>query len=799
MRSFDDFEESQKIVYELKPRASEADKVKEQNEDEYYPYDKSSLYYQEGIPTNETDIPFIRLLKGKEPICNMKRRYELYQKNWSRQLSIINGILMNSDREKLQQVKQFVEDNIHRTNDCNVAKTFLGDSTMGDEKNWKVPCAFLNLGSNISNHARLLDQVYEYLSQDKKNVVVRINTALCTSIRKCMKMISYRIVVQLHYQDMQDGFESEDDTALNSDGEGNAFLNKIHHLNFRSKAYRNLPDVEELVQRLADEGKCLIVLIEDADSLPTDTMTRLLSILWYSSSSTRNVSTLIGISTPLSIFQEKISRLVLNILNPQSFNIDNSNEAIENIMENLLLNINDTYNSLIFEPRLVLHFLKMKSSMGISQFYDTMKLIYMNHYFSQPLSILWTDDFSSIKLTKEYFDIFKRLPSLRNLSNGDLERNNSITRKIVDETQISLYKSILEDDDSGVGSFLRLNLNRLINWRFNLKNLIDFLNFMQTYFYDLKLWKNNLALFQLIFENYDYENPYNNMSNFDFLKPIYLNMKNIELKIFNKFLDMVHDDEQFQFLFRKKNMEDNDTMTHEEIKEGHGKVNTNNADEFFENLHHLKDHKDVQKFTKYLNEKLIEHLDELNMDHQPFKEICCIGMNVTDVLKNAFNPSIRDVEFNALLNSREYLLNSVHTDIDKIDNSDPEMKLYKLFEPSMIELYRVYREAGVVINVYDFYQVFTNSITDRERICELLIEVVNGSKMADKEDRNTIRKLEEMIEKWKTEGKDAECEEWNKLTLCWFLEQFAELEIKGMLKEGRGTSGGLEKLIWKDI
>jgi len=795
MKSFDDFEDSQKIVYELKPLRVDVKDKGEHDEEELYVYDKPSLYYQEGIPTKETSIPFIRLLKGHEPICNMKRRYELYQKNWSRQLSLINGILMNSDREKLQQVRQFIENNLHKTNNNNIAKTFLGDSTMGDEKNWKVPCALLNLGSNISNHARLLDQLYEYLSQDKNNVVVRINTALCTSIQKCMKMISYRIVVQLHYQDTEDDFESEDDIALNSDDEANTLFNKVHHLNFRSKAYRNLPDIEELVQRLADEGKCLLVLIEDADSLPTDTLSRLLKIMWYSSASTRNVSILIGISTPLSIFQEKISRLVLNVLNTQSFNVDNSNEAIENIMENLLLNINDTYNSLIFEPRLVLYFLKLRSSIGISQFYNTMKLIYMSHYFSQPLSILWTDDFSSIKLTEGYFDIFKRLPSLRSMFKAESEKNGASSRNISHETQNEFYKSILEDKDSGIGSFLRLNLNRLINWRFNLKNLIDFLNFMQAYFYDLKLWKNNLALFQLIFENYDYENPYNNVSNFDFLKPIYLNMENIELKIFNKFLDAIHDDEQFQFLFRTRNSDEDSREGGEE----HNNTDINKVDAFFENLHHLKDHKDVQKFIRYLNEKLLQHLDELNMDYQPFKEICCVGMNVTKTLKSAFNPSVRDVEFNALLNSREYLLNSAHTEMDKLDRSDPEMKLYKVFEPSMIELYRVYREAGVVINIYDFYQVFTNSITDKQDICELLVQMAKKSKAIDKEAKHTVPKLQEMIETWKTQGTDADCEEWNKLTLCWFLEQFAELELKGMLKEGRGTSGSLEKLIWKDI
>ncbi|VEU21597.1 DEKNAAC102805 [Brettanomyces naardenensis] len=755
MGTFNDFIDSQKIIYELKSSDEEGQGSEKEESTDQYPYDKKELYYQEGIPSRHSQVPFIRLLEGKEPISNMERRYQLYKKNWSRQLSIINGILENTDREMFQELQNFL-----CTNGSSISHSFLNYE---DRSNWRVPCALLNLGSNISNHGRLLNQIYDFLDKDEDTIVVRLNTAVCSTIKSCMKMISYEVVTSLKAEG-DERVEDDDDTEERDIGAP---------LSFTSKAYRKLPDLEEVVGRLHNRGMKLLLLVEDADSLPTGTLSQLLKTVWHSSLRTQNIHLVIGISTPLIIFQEKIPRLVLNILRTKNFHIDNSTEAIGQIMGNLLLNINDTYNSLIFEPRLVLHFLKLKSGIGISQFYDYMKIIYMNHYFSQPLSILWTDDFSGIQLTDEYFGTFKRLPSLRKMNEDHQETDAG------PETS-AFYKSLLQNNnEAAIGSFLRLNLNKLINWRFNLRSLIDFLNFMQSYFYDLKLWKNNLELFQLIFEHYDYDNVYNNVANFDFLKPIFLNMRNMEVSVFNKFLDIIQDDEQFEFLFQE--------------------AASNDTNSYFQNLKHANSHKDVDKFITHLNEKLTSKLVELNLDNQPFKEICCVGMDITELLKSSFNPSVRDIEMDALLSSKSYLLNAVHTDLTKLEPTGLEMQLYKIIEPSMIEIFRLYREAGVVINIYDFYQVFCNALTDRKRVCRLMLKQLSRSQRRTKEDKMNMNSLHKILDELEDKGEDAECEEWDKLTLSWFLKGLVELELIGLIKEGKSNSESIEKLIWKGI
>ncbi|QPG73533.1 hypothetical protein FOA43_000844 [Brettanomyces nanus] len=711
--SFNDFIDSQKIIYELKKDVEESD----------YPYDCKTLYYQEGVPTRQTDIPFVRLLQGKEPISNMKRRYKLYKKNWSRQLSVINEILANTDREKFEELGRFLYEHNEEGDDdrCELMPC------------WHLPCGLVNLGSNISNHRRLLNQVYDFLvmsdgQSNGQTVVSRLNTAVCSSISACLKTISFDIIGS-----------------------------------FGKSINQKLPDLEDLILQLSKKQQRLVVLIEDADSLPTSTLTQLLKTLWHCSTVSHNVYVVIGISTPLIIFQEKIPRLVLNFLRTRHFRIDNSNEAIGQIMGNLLLNINDTYNSLIFEPRLILYFLQRKSDIGISQFYDYMKLIYMNHYFSQPLSILWTDDFSGIDLTDDYFDVFKRLPSVRAVNDHTTDHQEN------DDCQRFLH-DVATENETGIGWFLRLNLNKLINWRFNLKNLIDFLNFMQTSFYDLKLWRTNLDLFQLIFENYDYENVHNNVANFDFLKPIYLNMKNIELSVFNSFLDTIQSDQQFDFLFQKGD---------------------NAADTYFQSLKHAESHKEVEKFNRYLNEKLIHQLVELNLDHQPFKEICCAGLQVTGLLQTAFNPPVRDITIGALLDSKSYLLNSAHSDLSQLDRQGDDVQLYKLFEPSMIEMFRIYREAGVMINIYDFYKVFRSGLSDKKRLCQLMLNKLEVKRQRTKEDNVNMDTLQGIIEG------DSE-KEWDKLTLSWFLKGLVELELAGMIKEGR-NSENVEKLVWKDV
>lgn len=693
----DDFIDAQKIIYEL-DRPNQPD----------YPYDEPDLYYQEGVPTKQTDTPFVRLLQGKEPVVNMQRRFDLYETNWAKQQELIDEVLLESDRERLVSLKKFLYDP--------APSTF----SIADDSEWRVPTALMNLGSNIANHARLLNQVYDFLSKDGE-LVVRLNTAVCNNIRSAIKLISYGLVSAL-------GRDNNQSTGSDSDNS-----DKDAPLIFTSKVYRNLPDLEELIDQVGPD-QTVSVLIEDADSLPTTTLTQLLKTLWHASIKYKNVRLVVGISTPLMIFQEKIPRLLLNILRTKSFQVDNSDEAISTIMEHLLLNINDTYNSLVFEPRLVLYFLKLKSQIGISQFYDYMKLIYLNHYYSQPLSILWTDNFSGIELTDDYFDAFKRLQSIR---------SREVTEEIAD-----LYDGILANDTGKIASHLRLNLNRLINWRYNLKNLIDFLNYMQESFYDLKIWKNNLQLFALIFDKYDYDNVYNTVDNFDFLKPILLNMANVDLDSVNRFIDTVESNEQFEFLLGD------------------------------EPLQHVNSAKEAESFTHSLNDKLTRQLRELNLDDQPFKEICCVGLEVKDLLKNAFNPSVREVTTDALLSSRSYLNNSVHS---KPMDAEP-------MEPTSILMYRLYREAGVVINIYDFYRAFQNSLTNRDAICRsLLTKLAHGTK----EQKSNRADIQDIIE-------DESSEAWDKLTLSWFLKGLVELEMLGLIKQGR-NSECIEKLVWKGI
>lgn len=727
MNSYDDFANAQKIVYELKPKKGSKDG---------YTYDDKTLGYEEGIPTQKTDIPFVRLLEGKEPICNMERRYQLYEKNWSRQQSLITDTLDNTDRVKFRSLDSFFCEKPEGGEEEELCAEFLSNGS--NRTDWKLPCGMLNLGSNIVNHGRILSQIFLYFNESPDTIVVKLSTNVLNTVKACAKMVSYRIVVEL----------SEKKTDQDSDD-----------FSSNSNAFKNLPEIEVLVKKMSRLGKKLIVLIEDADSLPTAALTRLLNILWHASISTRNVYIMLGLSTPVVMFEEKIPKLLLGILHMKSFSVDNSDEAIEKIMSNLLLNINDTYNSLIFDPRLVLHFLKMRSDIGITHFYQCMKLIYMKHYFSQPLSILWTDNFSGIELTDDYFTIFKRLKSVQ--TNKELQNDPEFC------------KGIKDGDNSGIGRYLRYNLNKLINWRYNLKNLIDLLNFTQAYFYDLKIWHSNLELFILIFKNYDYENISNNVANFDFLKPVFLNMQNVEMEILNKFIDMIKDDKHFAFLFAD---------------------GENECDEYFKDLSHLSNHRQVEKFTKNLNEKLLRQLSELNFDNQPFREICCVGMEAIQTLTSAFNPPVRDEEINAMLNSEDYLMNPAIGDrMDEEDDEDD--KIFHLFEPSMIHIYKLYREAGVVINIYDFYVAFRNSIGDKLKLCELLLEKIrDNSKM-----RSNRISLQTMIDCWKENGEDTECEEWDKMTLSWFLKGLVELKMKGMIKEGRNASGNVEKLVWNNV
>lgn len=831
----EEFIDSQKIIYELKPS-------KKRNISDLPDGCEEFRILNDKEYTKIDNIPFIRLLNGKEPLVNVKIRYSLYKKNWDRQLRAINGVLSKTDRFKFRSLREFLSKD---------DKSNSNDNSRFDDR---LTTALLNLGSNISNHDRLLNNVCKYLGEDEKVCLVKINPNVCFNIQRIMKRIEDYVAYKVHEiienknkgnndksekikhkrrriinDNRTDEVVNMDEKDENEEDEINYKLNNEFGLLPEKIGKDKYVDLEDLLEVFKKDKIKLIILIQNADAMSSSLIEQTLMTL-HKLNLISDVYGIIGISTPFIIFQEKVSKLLIGKLKTKKFAVDNSNEAINQIMEDLLLNINETYNSLIFDPKLVLKFLYKRDIMSIQQFNNYMKLIYMRHYFSQPLSLFWTNDFSKIDLHNIYFKIFKTLPSV-------IENSNEIEKKY-------LY-GIIDNDVQKIGELLRINLNKLINWRFNFRNLIDFLNFAQASILDNKIWFNNLELFQLLFEKY-YE------------------LRDTEEIIDDDlFKDDDNEEEEEEDILITKRKDNNKGIDKRKIS--NSKINHNLLTNFLTELwnkirdlsndriesfyYQLKkdeqfkfisknfkfpkkcptDSKRIDIFIESIKLALRDQVCELDLDNQAFREICVVRDDAIRNIHESFEPCVRenclknlDEPDKILFNSRHWIFNKDNEDKkntkneDKGDNKNNEIieikieknddelkdidtKMHFIIEPILCEMYRIFKETGIIVNIYDFYQVFKNSLVNRVKLIELMKIKLNNQEFIKNFKNEEITKMRNNLDNIHSELNIGIEDEWDKLTLAWFLKSLAEFQVLGLIKEGNSKSQSIEKIVWRGI
>lgn len=104
------------------------------------------------------------------------------------------------------------------------------------------------------------------------------------------------------------------------------------------------------------------------------------------------------------------------------------------------------------------------------------------------------------------------------------------------------------------------------------------------------------------------------------------------------------------------------------------------------------------------------------------------------------------------------------------------------------------------MNVYDFYQVFKNSIVSRRELITLMREKMMSGEHVKGLKHEEIEKLLEILDKIEVELEGGEVEEeWDKMLLSWFLKSISEFQMLGLLKEGKNKSQSVEKSLWRGI
>ncbi|KAG5418113.1 ORC3 [Candida metapsilosis] len=115
------------------------------------------------LSIHDSEVPFVSLFNGKEPIANVKFRFELYQKIWASQLEKIHSILNNANDELFNDLIRFIN----------------------EPASTKLSIGYIQLTSNNANNLRILSEFYECVPFN----LIKLNSKNCQHIRGTLREI----------------------------------------------------------------------------------------------------------------------------------------------------------------------------------------------------------------------------------------------------------------------------------------------------------------------------------------------------------------------------------------------------------------------------------------------------------------------------------------------------------------------------------------------------------------------------------------------------------------------------------
>ncbi|GMM35827.1 hypothetical protein DASC09_031520 [Saccharomycopsis crataegensis] len=126
--------------------------------------------------------------------------------------------------------------------------------------------------------------------------------------------------------------------------------------------------------------------------------------------------------------------------------------------------------------------------------------------------------------------------------------------------------------------------------------------------------------------------------------------------------------------------------------------------------------------------------------------------------------------------------------------------LQNLNKPMMVEMFKLYREAPLHINIFDYYESF-KSVFNRKQYFKYLLKAVNSKEattiLGDEEQRSELLNFLSSF-KSKKSAEEANVK-WDAVVLALFLQNLADLRYIGIFKESRRQVEAIEKGIWRSL
>lgn len=595
----------------------------------------------------------------------------------------------------------------------------------------KFKSVLLMMGQNLSNHTLTINNMVAYMTKIDHFKIVRLSSKDCLTLKSAIVSLIRQILDSREDPDSAEQDPEDDDLTGN-------------HLYYDFDAIVDWFEREQLHQ--------ILIIFEDSELIDSNVFTKLIQIIQNSSVS-ENFKLVFGLSSSLEAFEENTPLSIIESIEGKLVNLNNSRDVIIEMTDNILFTLDIENNEdflFILGPSLLNELSKYDNNELM--FIDTLKYCYSIYFFSNPLSILNLVSIDEEE-TGEEFEIDHSLIDLLRRTTSFQARVEDLKRHKQRDEIIALF----ENDDKLSTEF----------------------KFHYRAFYTLGLRFNKLLemfiVLQIIFRGYVTQSKYQTYSNFLQQKAEFY-----DSSFYQELLGLVSKNDSVQkFDSFLETLDESSFISLDELEKKSGSQLLN-----------------TKKSTPAYGKKLAQLLDlEIKsffkeFDNCAYKEIFTVDIqtrNSQTIIAAAFSPFIRSSVESALNDPNSYLFKSM--------GNSAQDELAKLMEPIISEIFTLYRELNIFINIHDFFIAFKESI-QREKLVSILIQILSQQIDDDPELELVFKDLLTLQEPNLTSEQEIV---WEKIVLSWFLQLMSELELIGFIKEAKKKSEAVEKLVWKGI
>ncbi|KAK1830074.1 origin recognition complex subunit 3 N-terminus-domain-containing protein [Podospora conica] len=339
-------------------------------------------------------LGFPRLLSGKEGEGAARLREELFEGAWGALEGRIQDVLRKVNGNTLDEVSAFVK-------------------RAGEEAKDKIPAGFIITGPNLASQDLLFEQLAETLGKGSGARVVRLRSAEAPNLKAALKKI---------IREAATGGEDTEEAEVSVGQDGRKYLDY---------------DLEALHVSLKMQGsREVVVAFQDSEAFDNGLLMDLVA-LFHSWHDRIQFSVLFGIATSVELFQARLLKSTARRLYGAQFDVVQAGAVLETVFKTAVAG---NQSVLRIGPSLLRSLVDRQHDQvaGVQVFISSLKYAYMCHFYANPLSISLADEtqLSREVLQPEYFQAVRTLQSFQT----DVE-------DAVEAGQLSRAKSLLQSDD----------------------------------------------------------------------------------------------------------------------------------------------------------------------------------------------------------------------------------------------------------------------------------------------------------------------------------------------------------------